>query len=453
MRKTPLPLQVEGIRFLVDGGILLADDMGLGKTFQALRASADPSLDQDLPLLVVCPSVVMGGWAYEIEQEFGEPPVIVRSPPQKKIATARSLVVSADLAGRNKAVQDALAQRRYRAVIVDEAHYFANDEAERTKGVLLGHKAVIRLGERVWFLSGTPAPLNVGQLWPMITSTAPGRIGHASRADFETDYCRFKTMKVPGTGREIEVIAGNRKVRIPELRRRLKGWWLRRKKDVLGLPPKARRVVPLLIQNLSAYEEFLDSEEGQALREAWGSGDTQALAERDDLHMSRMLRLLGMMKAEAAVEYAAHLLKGRPEAGVILWFRHLDAMALAEAALKRGKLKYQRIDGSTPGLRRTTIQNSFQNGSFPILLAQMDAAGVGLTLTRAKDAVFAEAHWNPARNMQPEDRIYRIGQTEAVTMHYLAVYGTLDVAMQEVIKRRMEEWDQVDPANKRGNKT
>jgi SNF2 family DNA or RNA helicase len=51
--------------------------------------------------------------------------------------------------------------------------------------------------------------------------------------------------------------------------------------------------------------------------------------------------------------------------------------------------------------------------------------------------------------LQAEDRIYRIGQDLPVWMHYLAAYDTLDMVLQAVVQRRMDEWNELDPSNKR----
>ncbi|MEC8017517.1 MAG: C-terminal helicase domain-containing protein, partial [Actinomycetota bacterium] len=46
------------------------------------------------------------------------------------------------------------------------------------------------------------------------------------------------------------------------------------------------------------------------------------------------------------------------------------------------------------------------------------AGGTGITLTRASKMIFCDLEWNPALNLQAEDRICRIGQT-ATNLQYI----------------------------------
>ena len=45
------------------------------------------------------------------------------------------------------------------------------------------------------------------------------------------------------------------------------------------------------------------------------------------------------------------------------------------------------------------------------------AAGVGLTVVGANNVIHLERHWNPAKEAQATDRVYRIGQKREVNVY------------------------------------
>ncbi|GGP75338.1 C-terminal helicase domain-containing protein [Shewanella ulleungensis] len=54
---------------------------------------------------------------------------------------------------------------------------------------------------------------------------------------------------------------------------------------------------------------------------------------------------------------------------------------------------------------------------FGVIVMSPVAAGVGLTVVRANKVVHLERHWNPAKEAQATDRVYRIGQTRNVNVY------------------------------------
>ncbi|CAN0381219.1 unnamed protein product, partial [Ectocarpus sp. 12 AP-2014] len=97
-----------------------------------------------------------------------------------------------------------------------------------------------------------------------------------------------------------------------------------------------------------------------------------------------------------------------------------------------------RIDGSTAQKKRQPIVDRFQgSASVSVILLSITAAGVGITLTAASCAVFAELYWTPGSMAQAEDRIHRIGQkAKTVLIRYLVGRGTMDDGMISTIHRK-----------------
>jgi SNF2 family DNA or RNA helicase len=122
----------------------------------------------------------------------------------------------------------------------------------------------------------------------------------------------------------------------------------------------------------------------------------------------------------------------------VIFAHHKNVMdAIQEAMTKKAGLRVVRIDGQTPMSQRQTLVDKFQNEDVEIFLLSISAAGVGITLTAASTAVFAELSWTPGQLVQAEDRIHRIGQDASeVKILYLLAEKSLDQQMMESLTRK-----------------
>ena len=51
--------------------------------------------------------------------------------------------------------------------------------------------------------------------------------------------------------------------------------------------------------------------------------------------------------------------------------------------------------------------------------------------------IFQDLDWVPANHLQAEDRAYRMGQTERVTVEYMLADGTLDVFIADLLEAKL----------------
>ena len=82
---------------------------------------------------------------------------------------------------------------------------------------------------------------------------------------------------------------------------------------------------------------------------------------------------------------------------------------------------------------------SNQDG-FNIIILSPLAAGVGLNVTAANHVFHLERHWNPAKEAQANDRVYRIGQDKDVSIYYPISkhpeYESFDVKLDKLLSRK-----------------
>ena len=101
--------------------------------------------------------------------------------------------------------------------------------------------------------------------------------------------------------------------------------------------------------------------------------------------------------------------------------------------------------------------DDFQNGTAQVMVAQIKAGGMAVTLTAAADAVFVQVPWSAGDLKQAADRILRVDDRtmdrakngEAITWHVLqAAHAdgspTFDMAMWDVLETKAKVCDAVN---------
>ena len=96
------------------------------------------------------------------------------------------------------------------------------------------------------------------------------------------------------------------------------------------------------------------------------------------------------------------------------------------------------ITGETSAEEKAQAVFEFQNDpAVKMLVCNIQAGGVGITLTAADSSLFLELGWNPGLMDQAEDRIHRIGQeAEAVTIYRMLAESTIDRGALEMIEAK-----------------
>ena len=72
---------------------------------------------------------------------------------------------------------------------------------------------------------------------------------------------------------------------------------------------------------------------------------------------------------------------------------------------------------SNPVTRKGIIEEFERQEGFGVIVMSPVAAGVGLTVVGANNVIHLERHWNPAKEAQATDRVYRIGQKRPVNVY------------------------------------
>ncbi len=370
-------------------------------------------------------------------------------------------------------------------MICDEAHLLKTKTSIRTMCIFGGRKkAQKKDGKTVQkaktltkvvakshlYLTGTPILSKPAELWTLIQACDPKGLGRAWEK-YAFRYCEAEhgAFGLDSSG------ASN----LDELGRILRErFMVRRDKSAVlkELPPKTREVIVLPKDKLErvikkersrvetamdSFEEMmgLDSTAGEFryIEEIDKLSDrlTAALSEQESeepdwnravksltapeqllfTELSEAREEVALGKVKLVVDHVKKLVEC--DEPVILFGHHKSVISAIHEGLEKAGISVGLITGAVASDKRQPVVDDFQEGRIDVILGNIFAMGVGLTMTRGRFVVFAELDWTPALIEQAEDRAWRHGQTNAVLVQYLIVDGSIEAQLAQTILTKM----------------
>ena len=325
------------------------------------------------------------------------------------------VIVNYDILGKRLAELELIG---WKGLIFDEAHYLKNHTSQRNRHAM---KLCEQDGPLVYALTGTPLTNRPRDIFPLLQL-----VRHAMGKSFLSFAKRYCAAEHSGYGWVTDGASN-----LEELTAQLHGVMLRRRKeDVLDLPPKIRSWVPVQIPGGTATAEIREVVETLMASRSGTSprGDRARLLAKITKAREKI--------ASAKVDHTIELLEGIVEQGEkAIVFSCFDQPVKKIA--KRFGESCVLLTGATPSAKRQALVDSFQkDDKVRIFVANIQAGGVGLNLTAARQVVFNDLDWVPANHWQAEDRAYRIGQTGSVNVSYHVASGTIDEFVQGVLETK-----------------
>ncbi|MFI8776579.1 DEAD/DEAH box helicase [Brachybacterium paraconglomeratum] len=460
---TPYPYQRIGALCVAAGRRLLADVPGLGKSVQAILASV---LLDARRWIIVCPPVAQTNWATEIQrcrvpEHLDNAPIILIRPGRTvPDLPAIGIVIVTDsllAAPTRRTLLEELKAWGADVLIYDEGHRAKNWHSGRAKAM---RELAATVTDRM-VLTGTPVMSNPADLPSLLAITGQLQPVFGSRTAFMSRYTR--TYEIPVGRQTIEKIVPNKRL-LPELGRILpEQVWVRRAKDQV-LPDLPEKQYSTMIVDVPTTEYRTATREVQAKITAYLRERTRELGEApsekevrawcsDQMGcVSLLRRAAGLAKIPAAAEYVADWVDSTTrhdgdetvfDRPLIVWGIHQAVMDTLDQHLLDLDVPHAVITGSTSLTQRDRITRDYQDGKIAVILANIVAAGVAITLTRGSDALFVETEWLPDLVSQAVDRQHRIGQKRTVTITTMVAPGTLDHTIQKVQRTNIDVLDQL----------
>jgi SWI/SNF-related matrix-associated actin-dependent regulator 1 of chromatin subfamily A len=394
------PYQIVGRDFLTARRhALLADEMRLGKTPQAILAAAAIHAQN---IIVVCPAIAVPHWQREFPRWYTN---------LGKAILPRFIAISYDqLRLRSK---DWLSQH-YDLAIVDEAHFAKNPGAARTR-LVYGKGGLGWCSDRLWALSGTPAPKHGGELWPMLRAF---NVVQMTYDEFCRYYCRIDYLSQRPVGTKPE--------KIPELKALLATVMLRRTRKQVA--PDMPDISFGTLEINPDRKVDLDVDHVDA---AWLEANP---------HVDSENRIaVALAKVEPLAEEIGFALDNGLLKQTVVFGWHTEPLQTLARNLQARGFKVGIITGQTNGVARDTIQRQFRAGELQVVVANIAAAGTAIDLSAASHGYFLELWWVSGDNLQAANRLISMDKDEPVTFDVCTWPGSVDDRVQQVLTRRMGE--------------
>ena len=418
--RPPLEHQKEAIQKLVENKkFILADDMGLGKTTSTIIAALET---ESKKILIICPATLKINWKREIEN-YSDRPIFISEG--KQFSTEHDFVIinydiMKNFHDPKKKDESLILMSKFDLVIIDEAHYIKNAQAQRTKLINDITKSVNRL----WLLTGTPMtsrPIDYFNLLSLIDSpVAKNWMAYVIR------YCAGFQFKVGP--RKIWNVQGASN--LEELRDRTAGLTLRRlKENVLDLPDKIITPVYLRLKS-KVYEEVMgdyynwyekNPEESKSLTVQFTK-------------LTKVRQIIADEKISQTIEIAENIIE--QDKKVIIFCNFTDSLNKITEHFGKSAVK---LDGSMSKHERQFSVDQFQeNDKVKVFVGNIKAAGVGITLTSAEAVIFNDLSFLPSDHAQSEDRAYRYGQKNNVLVYYPIFENTIEGIIYDILHNKKQ---------------
>ena len=416
--RPPLSHQKEAIQKLVENKkFILADDMGLGKTTSTIIAALETKAKK---ILIICPATLKINWKREIENYSDRSVYIAEGKnfdPNHDFVIINYDIIK-NFHDTKKKAESQILGANFDLVVIDEAHYIKNAQAQRTKLI----NDLVKKVDRLWLLTGTPMtsrPIDYYNLLSLVDSpVAKNWMAYVIR------YCSGYQFRVGP--RKVWNVMGSSN--LEELRDRTSNTILRRlKEDVLDLPDKIITPVYLRLKS-KEYEEVM----GEYYNWYEKNPEESKSLTVQFTKLTKVRQIVANEKITQTIELAENILEQGKK--VIIFCNFTDSLNKITEHFGKSAVK---LDGSMSKAERQFAVDQFQeNEKITVFVGNIKAAGVGITLTSAEAVIMNDLSFLPSDHSQAEDRAYRYGQKNNVLVYYPIFENTIEGIIYDILNQK-----------------
>jgi SNF2 family DNA or RNA helicase len=375
---------------LVQKKVIIGDEMGLGKTVEALAVMTHLRAQESHYSLVICPASVVTNWMREIQGKTDLQAHLLHGESDDRTLALQTWKQFGGVAVTTYGHLGWLLPElgdfdRLGCVVLDEAHYIKNPEAQRSGR----SAAIIAQTPYAILLTGTPLENRVDDFRSLVGYIRPDLLLEAT----DLRPRRFRRQVAPA--------------------------YLRRnQEDVLTELPELVQVeewLPLSAEDEQTYRQAVFARNFQAMRQA---------AMVNGMNSEKLQRL------REIVEEAED--NGRK----VIVFSNFRRALEAAATVMPGHV-FGPLTGQVPATKRQEMVDTFSAAPHgAVLLSQIIAGGVGLNIQAASVVVICEPQLKPTTEWQAIGRAHRMGQLHSVQVHRLLSNVGVDRRIWEILGQK-----------------
>lgn len=385
--------QIWGVKYILhQKRVLLGDEMGLGKTIQAIASLVSLKNTGATHFIVVCPASVLPNWCKEISTKSDLKAVKIHGSDRDAafrtwLADGGAAVTTYETTAYLELPEDF----RFDMLVVDEAHFVKNTEANRSKNV----RKLCAKTDRVLFMTGTALENNVDEMISLVDALQPAVAKKIKGMAFMSAAPQFRAAVSPV-------------------------YYRRKRESVLTELPdliETREWCELEGEEESVYEQSIMERNYMNVRRlSWNV---------DDLEKSSKARRMREIVEEAAAD-------GRK---ILIFSFFIDTIDKIHDFL--GERCLPPINGSLSPQRRQEIIDEFNEApEGAVLCAQIQSGGTGLNIQAASVVIICEPQFKPSIENQAVSRAYRMGQARNVLVYRLLCENTVDEKLISVLEQK-----------------
>ena len=464
----PMPHQLAGMYVgALNKRFFFCDDMRTGKTRTALLTLAElEAQGQDpYPALVVAPASVVDPWLEELADAFPDWPVAAYMGPRRtRLSTKYKIYVTSwntftrDMQHTPDELPPFLKFMVPKTVVYDEAHALCNTTTKQSTAA----KALARVTEFAYPMSGTPITRDVGGFWTALnvldirSFPDPDRYKDMYTDRYRGDYSDQIDGLHPATREEFFVLMQGSMRRIA-------------KSDVnKDLPPASysTRVVQIPPAYRKAYDEMQedmlahipDTEEPLEVMSTLVQLQrlTQLASSACDVEVTMVIDMkedsptfgeeipkyhVTMREPSWKVdELMAVMDENDCEHNPLLVFSpHTQLVKLAGARAEKAGYRVGYITGEQSKAQKTVFRKAYQAGELDLLCCNVTAGGVGLTLNRGDTVIFLERPWAYWQANQAQARADDIRNAKQIHVIDIVAANTVESRVRQALKDKARQ--------------